>query len=72
MTQTNTPQIKIVNIETGKEVIRDMNVEELAQLEADRENAAAYKAATVQKAADRAALLAQLGINEEQAKLLLG
>ena len=67
-----TPQVKIVNAETGEEIIRDMNAEELAQLEADAATAAALQAAQTQKAADRAALLAQLGITEEQAKLLLG
>lgn len=72
MAKTSIPQIKIVNVETGEEIIRDMNADELAQLEAD---AAAQKLAdevATQKAADRAALLTQLGITEEQAKLLLG
>jgi len=44
----------------------------IAAWEANQAEAAAAYAAATQKAADRAALLAQLGITEEQAKLLLG
>jgi hypothetical protein len=72
MTKTSIPQIKIVNAETGEEIIRDMNADELAQLETDRASAAQAASIEAQKAADRSALLAQLGITEEQAKLLLG
>jgi hypothetical protein len=72
MTKTTTPQVKIVNCETGEEIIRDANAEELAQMEADKTAQALAAEAEAQKAADRAALLAQLGITEEQAKLLLG
>jgi hypothetical protein len=66
------PQIKIINAETGEEIVRDANADELAQMESDALANVARKAAQTQKAADRAALLAQLGITEEQAKLLLG
>jgi DNA-binding protein YbaB len=72
MTNKSIPQVKIVNVETGEEIIRDANAEELAQMQTDAENEAAKKATESQRAADRAALLAQLGITEEQAKLLLG
>jgi hypothetical protein len=72
MPTNTTPQVKIVNAETGEEVIRDANAEELAQMEIDQASQAQINAAKIQKAADRAALLAQLGITEEQAKLLLG
>lgn len=71
MPKTSTPQVKIVNAETGEEIIRDANAEELAQMEADAAAQVAYNAAKAQQAADKAALLAQLGITEEQAKLLL-
>lgn len=72
MAKTSIPQVKIVNTETGEEIVRDINAEELAQLEADQ---AAQKAANEAKAkaeADKAALLARLGITEDEAKLLLG
>jgi hypothetical protein len=72
MANTSTPQIKIVNVETGEEIMRDMNADELAQLETDAAQEISRKAAASQRAADRAALLTQLGITEEQAKLLLG
>ena len=72
MTKTSIPQVTIVNAETGEEITRDANAEELAQIEADAIAAAERQSAAAQKAADRAALLTQLGITEEQAKLLLG
>lgn len=65
------PMIKLVNAETGEEVIREMNAEELAQWDKDMAEAEARKAAEEQKAADKAALLAKLGITEDEAKLLL-
>ena len=65
------PQVKIVNCETGEEIVRDANAEELAQMEIDAANAQAIKAEAEAKATAKAALLAQLGITAEQAKLLL-
>ena len=69
---TNTkPQIKIVNATTGEEIVRDATAEEIAQMEIDAANDAARKAEAEAKAAAKAALLEQLGITAEQAKLLL-
>jgi hypothetical protein len=65
------PQIKIINIETGEEIVRDANAEEIAQMELDAANAEARKAQSEAKVTAKAALLAQLGITAEQAKLLL-
>jgi hypothetical protein len=65
---------KIYDITTGEETIveRDETAaetkERLDRAKADSD----FAAAETQKAADRAALLTQLGITEEQAKLLLG
>jgi hypothetical protein len=64
--------VRIHNLETDEVIDREMNDAELAQYEADQLAFAAVNEAAAQKAADRAALLAQLGITEEQAKLLLG
>jgi hypothetical protein len=65
----------IVNCETGETVERELNAEEIAQQEIDEANIqiaqAARQAEAEAKAAAKAALLAQLGITEEQAKLLL-
>jgi hypothetical protein len=72
MVKTSTPQVKIFNVETGEEIIRDANAEELAQMETDK---AAHIAATQAKAkaeADKAALLARLGLTEDELKTILG
>ena len=65
------PQIKIVNVTTSEEIVRDANAEEITQMELDAANYAAQKAEAEAKATAKAALLAQLGITAEQAKLLL-
>jgi hypothetical protein len=62
----------IVNVETGETVERELNKSEKDQQKADEIIDAEMQTVLSQKAADRAALLAQLGITEEQAKLLLG
>jgi len=65
------PMIKLVNAETGEEVVREMNAEELKQWDKDIAEAEAAKTAEAQKAANKAALLSKLGITEDEAKLLL-
>jgi hypothetical protein len=72
MAKTTTPQVKIVNSETGEEIIRDMNADELAQLEADKAETKAFEAAKAQAEADKAALLARLGLTEDELKTILG
>jgi hypothetical protein len=66
-----TAQVKIVNAETGEEVIRDMNAAELAQLEIDKAAAQAQLDALATKAIEKAALLEKLGITADEAALLL-
>jgi hypothetical protein len=66
-----TPQVKIVNAETGEEVIRDMNDAELLQWELNQKTAKAEEKAIATKAAEKAALLVKLGITDDEAKLLL-
>ena len=61
----------IVNCTTGETVTRELNAEEIAQQAIDNANAEAAKAEAEAKAQAKAALLAQLGITAEQAKLLL-
>jgi len=64
-----------VNCETGEQTVRPFTAEEIAQREADAQAAAAkaheaeVEAAAVAEA--KTALLAKLGITEEEAKLLL-
>jgi hypothetical protein len=66
------PQIKVVNVETGEEIVRDATAEEIIQLEIDAANAEAKKAEAQAKAAEKQALLDKLGITADEAKLLLG
>jgi hypothetical protein len=66
------PQIKIVDVETGEEIVRDANAEEIAQMEIDAANAAARKAEAEAKEASRQAILDRLGLSADEAKLLLG
>jgi len=66
-----TPQIKLVNAETGEEIERDMNPDELAQHKIDVARLAADVEAKKSKAVEKAALLEKLGITADEAKLLL-
>lgn len=65
-------QIKIVNCETGEEIIRDMTEEELAQLELDKKAQKQRQEELAAKAQARQAILDRLGITEEEARLLVG
>lgn len=70
---TNTkPQIKIVNCETGEEIVRDANAEEIAQMEINAARDAARKAEAEAKEAARQAILDRLGLTADEAKLILG
>jgi antitoxin component of MazEF toxin-antitoxin module len=63
--------LKIVNVETGEEIEREMTADELAVYNADK---AAHETAIAEmkkKTADREALLTKLGITAEEAALLL-
>jgi hypothetical protein len=63
--------VRIHNVETDEVIDREMNDAEFAQYEIDQANAVVEKTEAEAKATAKAALLAQLGITEEQAKLLL-
>lgn len=65
------PIIKIHNIETGEEIEREMNAEELEKYDAAIAEAEIEAEAKAAKATEKAALLAKLGITEDEAKLLL-
>ena len=68
---SNKPQVKIVNALTGKEIVRDANAEELAQMELDAAETTRIKLDEAAKAAEKAALLNRLGMTAEEARLLL-
>jgi hypothetical protein len=63
--------IRIHNQETGEVIDREMTAEELAEFEANKQAREAREQTEAQKAADKAALLAKLGITEDEAHLLL-
>ena len=65
------PTVRIHNTETNEVIDREMNDTEFAEYKKDQAEIAAAKAEAEVKAQAKAALLAQLGITAEQAKLLL-
>lgn len=65
------PTIRIHNIETGEVVDREMTNSEYKQYLDDQEKNAAEKQAEIDASIAKNALLAKLGISEEEAKLLL-
>lgn len=72
MTKKSRPMVRIHNTETNEVIDREMNDAEFAQFEADQ---AAHLAAAEAKAraeADKAALLARLGLTEDELKTILG
>ena len=66
----------IVNVETGEEIVRELNAEEIAQQEIDEANYLAAKAIldaeAEAKAAQRQVILDRLGLTADEAQLLLG
>jgi hypothetical protein len=70
---TNKPQVRIYNAETGEEIIRDANAQELAQMEIDNANAANRRAEEEAKAQAKAAAegkLAALGLTTDDLRAL--
>ena len=65
------PTIRIYDCETGETIDREMTSAEFAQYEIEQENLTTKQAEAEAKVIAKAALLEQLGITEEQAKLLL-
>ena len=66
------PQVKIVNCETGEEIVRDATAAEIAQMEIDAANYVAAKAEAEAKETQRQAILDRLGLTADEAKLILG
>lgn len=65
------PMVKFVNAETGEEIEREMNADELKQHEAVQKTYKAKIAAAESKIDAKAALLERLGITADEAALLL-
>lgn len=72
MTENTRPMIRIHNSETNEVIDREMNDEEFAQYESDRIAQMAANAAREKAEADKAALLARLGLTEDELKTILG
>jgi hypothetical protein len=66
------PKVKLVDAQTGEEIIREMNDTEFSQYQSDQAKFAAEEAKAAEAAAKRQALLDKLGITEDEARLLLG
>lgn len=65
------PMIRIHDTSTNEVIDREMTNDEYAAFQADQELQLAEKAKAEQVEADKAALLAKLGITADEAKLLL-
>ena len=72
MAKTSRPIIRIHNIETNEVIDREMNDAEFAQYEADQAAQAVAAEAKAKAEADKAALLARLGLTEDELKIILG
>ena len=64
------PMVTIHNLETDEVITREMNDEEFAEHQEKIAQYEAKKAEEIARANAKAELLAQLGITEEQARLL--
>lgn len=64
--------INVTNCETGEEIIREMNKEELANLENIKSKAIAQAQKDAEKTAAKKALFDRLGLTEAEAKVLFG
>lgn len=60
------------NVETGEVIERPMTKAELDQRKADIAAAEAYHEAVAKQETEKAALLARLGLTEEELKTILG
>jgi hypothetical protein len=66
------PMVRIHDLETNEVIDREMNDEEFAQYEADQAARAVAAEAKAKAEADKAALLARLGLTEDELKTILG
>ena len=69
---TTKPQIKIVDCQTGEEIVRDATAEEIAQIKLNTAEVKAEKEAKEAKEAEKQAILDRLGLTADEAKLILG
>lgn len=73
MAKTSTrPMVRIHNLETNEVIDREMNDDEFAAYEAQKAIDEAAKEAKAKAEAEKAALLARLGLTEDELKTILG
>jgi hypothetical protein len=65
-------QVKIVDVETGEEIVRDATADEIAQREVDAAEAITRKAEAEAKQTQRAAILDRIGLTADELKTILG
>ena len=66
------PQIKIVNVETGEEIVRDATADEIKQMQANTNAALAQKAEVEAKEIAKAAILDRIGLTADELQTILG
>ena len=66
------PQVKIVNCETGEEIIRDATNAEIAQIAKDKAETDARKVEAEAKEIAKAAILDRIGLTADELKTILG
>jgi hypothetical protein len=66
------PMVRIHDMETNEVIDREMNDAEFAQYEADQAAQLLAAEAKAKAEADKAALLARLGLTEDELKTILG
>jgi len=72
MPKTSRPMVRIHDMETNEVIDREMNDAEFSQYEADKATQAAADVTKAKADADKAALLARLGLTEDELKTILG
>ena len=69
---TSRPMVRIHDLKTDEVIDREMNDAEFAQYQADQSTAKIAQDAKAKAEADKAALLARLGLTEDELKTILG
>ena len=72
MAKSTRPTIRIHNTETNEVIDREMNDDEFAQYQADKEKAAQVKAEAEAKETAKAAILDRIGLTADELKMILG
>jgi len=72
MPKTSRPMVRIHDAETNEVIDREMNDAEFAAYQAQIEANKVAEAAKAKAEADKAALLARLGLTEDELKTILG